>query len=66
MILMINGEKSEYPEGLTVIQLLEQLRLTPGATVVEHNGIILDRGQYSSLGLKEGDRLELVRFVGGG
>jgi thiamine biosynthesis protein ThiS len=46
--------------------LLERLDLVPETIVVEHNLEILDRASYDRVLLREGDRLELVHFVGGG
>jgi sulfur carrier protein len=62
----VNGEMREVSEGLTVLALLEVLGLRPMGTVVERNGQIVDRGTFEVTGLCEGDRLELVRIVGGG
>ena len=62
----INGEDREVPDGLTVQGLLEWLELNPALVVVEANREILERDSYSTIGVSEGDTLELVHFVGGG
>jgi thiamine biosynthesis protein ThiS len=66
MTITVNGEARETADGQTVLGLLEELKLQPGATVVERNAAIVDRDAYASTALEEGDTLELVRFVGGG
>jgi thiamine biosynthesis protein ThiS len=45
---------------------LEKLGVDPRAVAVEHNGTILERAAYESITLKEGDKVEIVRMVGGG
>ncbi len=66
MELMVNGEKQQLPEGITVAQLLETLKTSPERVVVELNMTILKRAQHPQTILKEGDQVEVVRFVGGG
>jgi thiamine biosynthesis protein ThiS len=62
----LNGKNREVPEGLTVYQLLEHLDLNPALVVVELNRKILDRSKYAEAGIRAGDEIELVHFVGGG
>lgn len=64
--IRVNGEDRTVTSGLTVRELLEELELVPEMIVVEHNREILDRDRYADVALREGDRLELVHFVGGG
>lgn len=66
MELVINGERRAVPDGLTVSQLLEHLEVAPERVVVEVNLTILKRASLPGAVLKEGDRVEIVRFVGGG
>lgn len=62
----LNGEDRDVPEGISVRQLLEHLELNPSLVVVERNREIVDRERYADVPVEEGDRLELVHFVGGG
>jgi thiamine biosynthesis protein ThiS len=64
--LLVNGEPRTVSPGLTVRGLLESFGLTPATIVVERNRAILDRAKYEDTVLYDGDRLELVHFVGGG
>ena len=66
MEVMVNGERREVAEGLTVAQLLERLTIQPERVVVEVNLTILKRDQLVSTVLKPGDQVEIVHFVGGG
>lgn len=65
-LINVNGETREITEGLTIAQLLEELEIRPGRVVIELNRDIVSREAYGSAILKEGDRLEIVHFVGGG
>ena len=56
----------ELPEGLKLPELLAQLKLKPELVVVELNLNILKRDELAGAALTEGDRVEIVHFVGGG
>lgn len=64
--LIVNGRERSVPRGSTVVELLEALELEPGTVVVERNREIVDRDRHEEVELADGDRLELVHFVGGG
>lgn len=64
--VVVNGEERRVPPGVTVRGLLEHLDLEPSLVVVERNREILERDRYDDVEIEEGDRLELVHFVGGG
>lgn len=66
MNILINGEPEIFPDGLTVAELVVRLDLVGGRLAVERNGEIVPRGRWESVTLADGDRLELVHFVGGG
>jgi thiamine biosynthesis protein ThiS len=66
MFLHINGEQRDFPEGLTVAALVAQLGMKPDRVAVELNLEIVSRAQWDTTTLKNGDRLEVVHFVGGG
>lgn len=64
--VQLNGKERDLRAGLTVRGLLELLELQPGMVVVERNREILVRSRYDEVEVRDGDRLELVHFVGGG
>jgi sulfur carrier protein len=66
MILTVNGERREVPDGLTVRGLLDHLALTEGPVAVERNRAVVPRAAHESTRLADGDQLEIVHFVGGG
>lgn len=66
MILQLNGEQREFPDGLTLAALVERLGMKPDRVAVELNLVIVPRPEWQSTNLKDGDRLEVVHFVGGG
>ena len=66
MQLTINGEARSFDSPLTLAALIEQLGLKLDRVAVEHNLKLTSRAQWDSIALAEGDRLEIVQFVGGG
>ena len=64
--IKLNGEEKEIADGVTLIVLLEQLKIRPARVVVERNRDIVSRDAYGATLLREGDSLEIVHFVGGG
>jgi sulfur carrier protein len=66
LALTINGEGRVVPGPATVQDLLERLGLDPRGIVVELNRRIVRRPDLDRTGLRDGDSLELVHFVGGG
>jgi thiamine biosynthesis protein ThiS len=66
MRLTINGEEHEIAAPLTLSSLIEQLGMKGDRVAVELNRDIIRREQWPETALKDGDRLEIVHFVGGG
>jgi len=66
MKLIINGEERDFSSPLTLSGLIEQLGMKSDRVAVELNHDIAARDSWASTGLAEGDRLEIVHFVGGG
>ena len=64
--LKINGEPREFERPLSVRDLLTTLGLDPAKIAVERNLEIVPRSQYAEVTVGEGDRLEIVHFIGGG
>jgi len=62
----INGEAAELSDGLTVAKLLEERELEPREVAIEVNRELVPRAGFGERKLVEGDRIEIVRFVGGG
>jgi sulfur carrier protein len=66
MNLVINGEERSFGPSLTLASLVEQLGMKQDRVAVELNRSIVPREQWSETSLSDGDRLEIVHFVGGG
>jgi len=66
MMVYLNGEPHEVPEGLTLAGLLEWLKLPADRVAVERNLAIVPRDRWIATLMEAGDRLEVVHFVGGG
>jgi len=66
MRVLVNGEPMEVPEGVSVDGLLARLKVTREYTAVALNREITPKAQYAETHLKDGDRVEIVRPMGGG
>jgi thiamine biosynthesis protein ThiS len=66
MNLTLNGEPKEFNAPLTLAALVEQLGMKADRVAVELNREIVPRDRWAETSLAEGDRLEIVHFVGGG
>lgn len=66
MRLHINGEERDIPGVATVSELAVHLALPAFGSAIELNGQVVRRSDQAATPLKEGDRLEVVRLVGGG
>ena len=66
MRVLVNGEHMELPEGLSVDDLLLQLKIKREYTAVALNREITPKTQYADTRLKNGDKVEIVRPMGGG
>ncbi len=66
MHLVINGQDEDFDFSATVGELLDSLRLARQRIAVELNGALVPRASYDETPLNEGDKVEIVTFVGGG
>jgi thiamine biosynthesis protein ThiS len=64
--LTINGEEKTFSSDLTLAALIAQLGMKADRVAVELNRQIVSRVEWPATRLNEGDRLEIVHFVGGG
>ena len=64
--LQVNGKLVELDRPTVLTEYLERLGADPRTIAVEHNGEIVERAAYAKLVLQDGDRVEIVRMVGGG
>lgn len=66
MKITVNEEPLEVKEGLTAVELLEQLELSGKRLALEVNFEILPRSAFATHRFQEGDRIEIVHAIGGG
>jgi thiamine biosynthesis protein ThiS len=66
MTLTINGESRNFDNLSTLADLIDVLGLKGDRVAVELNRNIVSRTDWPTTPLKEGDKLEVVHFVGGG
>ena len=66
MHLLVNGEPKDCAELTTLEQFIEHLGMQGDRVAVELNREIVPRAQWLETQLRDGDRLEIVHFVGGG
>jgi len=66
MIVKINGDPREVPDGLTVAALLTFLEMRNDRVAIEYNLNILPRSAWSETQVHPNDNFEIVHFVGGG
>lgn len=66
MNLLINGENLKVDKVQSLKALLEELHVNIEAVVIEHNLQVVPRKDLAGCQLKDGDRIEIVHFVGGG
>jgi len=64
--VIINGKPHDIEEGISILSLLRLLDIDPGRVAIEYNRDIVERDRFSSIHLRENDRLEIINFVGGG
>jgi sulfur carrier protein len=64
--LCINGKNQETPDFTTVADLAEWLKLPEYGAAIELNGEVIRRAEHAATPLEDGDKLEVVRLVGGG
>ena len=66
MLITLNGEPYELDAPLSVADLLTKLSIDSRRVAVEYNLEILKRHLFADTLVREGDRIEIVNFVGGG
>jgi len=66
MQIVLNGDPVETAERSTVAMLLQQLGISRERVAVELNADIVPKSDYEKQLLSDGDKIEVVHFVGGG
>ena len=66
ILINVNGECREIPDGLNVSSLLRHLGMAENRVAIERNRDILPRARWGETQVVSGDSFEIVQFVGGG
>ena len=66
MRVIINGNEETIEAGMTLAELLRRRKAEPKRVAVEVNRELVVRGEHDRTVIREGDRIEIVTFVGGG
>lgn len=66
IFILLNGEKREIPAEIKLNRLLDLFSLPKQRVAIELNGDVVSRVDWPTTALGEGDKIEVVHFVGGG
>ncbi|MCS6873736.1 MAG: sulfur carrier protein ThiS [Pyrinomonadaceae bacterium] len=66
MKILVNGQEKELEKPISLSELLERFELPVERIAVEVNEEVISRANWSKVLIKEGDKIEIVHFVGGG
>ena len=64
--IILNGEETMVDQSISIETLIRQLNLDSKKIAVEKDGEIADYSNFSEIILSEGNRIEIVHFIGGG
>jgi len=64
--MMVNGKKTEIELPITLLDYLQQAGYNPSHVVVERNMEIITRERFGETTLGEDDKINVLRFMGGG
>ena len=65
-MILVNGKEEKTQPGITLAAYLSEKQYRTNRIAAELNGQIVPKSAYENTLIKEGDRLEIVSFVGGG
>ena len=66
MKINVNGEDRHFDAPLSIAGLLTDLGVAVGKVAIERNLEIVPKSAYEAIELSDGDRIEIVHFIGGG
>jgi len=66
MNIVVNGKNEEIPGQTTLLDFLSSKNIHPDRVVVELNKTIIEKQILGDTLIEENDRIEILRFVGGG
>ena len=63
--IKINGDLYEINDGTNLSELINKLKIQKNKVAIEVNGEIVEKNKYPNLILNKGDKVEIVKFIGG-
>ncbi len=66
MKVVVNGKESETPEEMTILSLLQSLKVEPQLVAVDVNDAIIKRKEFATTRIHHQDRIEILQMIGGG
>jgi|TARA_Y100000588_G_C13486618_1_gene599151 thiamine biosynthesis protein ThiS len=66
MQIILNGTEKNFQDQISIATLIRELGLDKRKIAVERNREIVPRTAFNSVSLCEGDKIEIVHFIGGG
>jgi len=64
--IQLNGDSYEINDGTNLNELLNKLKIQKNKVAIEVNGEIVEKNKYQNLILSKDDKVEIVKFIGGG
>ena len=64
--IQLNGKKISIKSNFSIQDLLKKYKLINKKVAIEYNGSIIPKINYKKKYLKNGDKIEIVHFIGGG
>jgi thiamine biosynthesis protein ThiS len=64
--IQLNGKKISIKSNFSIQDLLDKYKMVNKKVAIEHNGIIISKINYTKKYLRNGDKVEIVHFIGGG
>ena len=66
IIIFINGDLKKFPQEINIISVLETLNISSKHIAIEINENLVFRSDWQETNLKDGDKVEIVKAIGGG
>ena len=64
--IFINGDLKKFPRETNIISVLESLDISSKHIAIEINENLVFRSDWQETNLKDGDKVEIVKAIGGG
>ncbi len=64
--IFINGDLKKFPKEINIVSVLESLNISSKHIAIEINENLVFRSDWQETNLKDGDKVEIVKAIGGG